>query len=315
MLPLQEQNRVFEEGGCVNKDRVTVRTTVPEDPLFGLFLVIFGIAMATAYIVTSGFKGSLLLTLAILGLSATLVLGGLFLRYARSSIEYDPVRQRLVSTSSFILYTTTGECPSTWFSAVTVRKVNFGYSRSFNKPYDAWEVLLTGPGEALFGLEPRLLLKEGALREARRYASCLELPLNDCSGRPSAFLYPPWGGLPPGKCQPPKQILPLLMDALSALVAILEKDKACQWTAHFRSALARARELQNSKVTPGDLNELSSSITYVYGGAGSFGDYSPGTYDPGTGRMAVIPGTGTFSKASERVFEVATDLRSVRDPK
>ena len=110
------------------------------------------------------------------------------------------------------------------------------------------------------------------------------------------------------------QQLASLIESLHRLVSILRLDASCQWRGHFESQLARAKRLFADGSEQEHLSELSSSICFVYGGMGSFNDYSPGFYDPTTKRYAPIPGTEDFSAASESVYERALELRVTGRP-
>ena len=105
------------------------------------------------------------------------------------------------------------------------------------------------------------------------------------------------------------KILKDLIDSLSKLVGILEMDPGCQWIEAFRNSLNQTRSLVGSNYGKEELVNLSSSITHVYGGMGSFNDYWPGIYDPNTGRYTQIPGTEDFEKISNEVYEIAIKLR------
>jgi len=102
-----------------------------------------------------------------------------------------------------------------------------------------------------------------------------------------------------------------LKNALAKFVAILELDPNCQWTKGFKSDLSRCEELIQNGYTADDLRSLSSSITYVFKGMGSFNDYGPGIYHPETGRYSPIPGTENFDKIKNEVFDLAILLRAI----
>ena len=96
--------------------------------------------------------------------------------------------------------------------------------------------------------------------------------------------------------------LEMLLIHLRELVAVLGRDEHCDWTRHFEHSLAWAEHLEANGFTQDELNELSSSITRVYGGSGSFNDY-PG--NPAT--------TGMFgrdlSMLCHAVYDDAQELR------
>jgi hypothetical protein len=100
-----------------------------------------------------------------------------------------------------------------------------------------------------------------------------------------------------------------LKDALTELVAILELDPSCQWTNGFKSSLAKCEELIQNNYNEDDLRSLSSSVTSVFQGMGSFNDYAPGKYNPITKKYDSIPGTECFERASNEVFNWARQLR------
>ena len=102
-----------------------------------------------------------------------------------------------------------------------------------------------------------------------------------------------------------------LVESLRSLVSILRADDSCQWRNHFETQLSNAEHLLTSGFTQEQLAELSSSICFVFGGMGSFGDYSPDRYDATTGRCSPLPGTQDFENVSGAVQERASELRIV----
>jgi hypothetical protein len=100
-----------------------------------------------------------------------------------------------------------------------------------------------------------------------------------------------------------------LESALRELVGLLRLDRRCRWTSHFAIALDRAEALLADGFTQADLDDLSSSIRHLYGGAGTFGDYTPGRWNPATGRLDPIPGMDRLEPSSSEVYRLADDLR------
>jgi hypothetical protein len=72
-----------------------------------------------------------------------------------------------------------------------------------------------------------------------------------------------------------REQLKKLEESLELLCELLQLDSQCTWTKHFQTCLATARELLASGFDQTALNDLSSSIRYVFGGMGSFNDYVP----------------------------------------
>lgn len=107
-----------------------------------------------------------------------------------------------------------------------------------------------------------------------------------------------------------RQILELEA-SLGQLVEILHLDPQCQWRQHFESCLARAQNFVAGGFSQTELNELSSSVTQVYAGVGSFNDYAPANYDQVSGRHVVISGAERFSEVAGQVHEQALALRVV----
>ena len=105
--------------------------------------------------------------------------------------------------------------------------------------------------------------------------------------------------------------LKALAEQLSRLVELLRLDPNCQWRGHFEQCLQTALALLESTFTQDDLTNLSSSVTHVYGGMGSFSDYAPASYHAQSGRCAAIPGTETFEEISGGVYDGALSLRVV----
>lgn len=101
-----------------------------------------------------------------------------------------------------------------------------------------------------------------------------------------------------------------LRASLAKLADILRNDPKCQWLGHFESCLAKANSLTAGSHSQTQLNELSSSVALVFGGAGSFNDYAPATADA-TGRISVIPGMEQFNEVAEQVYQNALALRVV----
>jgi hypothetical protein len=102
-----------------------------------------------------------------------------------------------------------------------------------------------------------------------------------------------------------------LVDVLRDLTVTLSLDTSCQWTPHFRRCLAHAEELLVSGFTQEQLAALSTSITHCFGGAGSFSDYAPGSYDRSTGRYLALSGAENFEIYAHAVCEQATELRVI----
>ena len=92
---------------------------------------------------------------------------------------------------------------------------------------------------------------------------------------------------------------------LVALVEILRLDPRCQWTSHFESCLSGAKLLSAGNPSQDELNELSGSVMYVFGGMGSFNDYAPWQ----NGRA--IPGMEALTDTAGRVYQSALVLRTV----
>jgi uncharacterized protein DUF6966 len=102
-----------------------------------------------------------------------------------------------------------------------------------------------------------------------------------------------------------------LRDVLSRLISIVNKDSNCKWRQVFESALQECEQLLTHGFTQDDLTNLSISITHIYGGSGSFSDYSPSIYDKANGRYTPIVGTENFNQISNSVAEAAQTLRVV----
>jgi len=107
-----------------------------------------------------------------------------------------------------------------------------------------------------------------------------------------------------------EETLQMLFKSLRRLVEILQLDPKCQWTAKFRADLDLCLSLITNGFSRSDLAELSSSITYVFQGMGSFNDYSPSVYDPASGRYSPITGSEDFESVTKEVFDLATSLRT-----
>jgi hypothetical protein len=102
--------------------------------------------------------------------------------------------------------------------------------------------------------------------------------------------------------------LELLIADLREMVALIEMDPLCRWTAKFRMDLANASQLLANSFNQDDLANLTSSIRSVYGGVGSFNDYLPGRYDPTTGHCVSFPWADQFDRLSTSVFDRALAL-------
>jgi hypothetical protein len=98
-----------------------------------------------------------------------------------------------------------------------------------------------------------------------------------------------------------------LIEALSKLTEMLTLDSSCQWRRHFEHCLVNARELRSNGFEQSNLNELSGSIRYVYGGMGSFNDYAPIAADE-TGSFSVIGGMEGMDVIANHVYERALNL-------
>lgn len=95
-----------------------------------------------------------------------------------------------------------------------------------------------------------------------------------------------------------------LLTGLRQLVDILRRDELCDWTKHFANCLAHAEHLLANGFTHEELNDLSSSITGVYGGSGSFNDY------PGNPTATGMPGR-ELSALCDAVYDDAQELRVI----
>lgn len=107
-----------------------------------------------------------------------------------------------------------------------------------------------------------------------------------------------------------KETLKQLCEALRDLVGLLRLDKRCRWTDKFERDLDQASQLLKNGFSDQDIENLSTSIRYVYQGSGSFNDYGPGTYNPKTGRYDATHDTENFEAVSQRVYDLALKLLS-----
>ena len=97
---------------------------------------------------------------------------------------------------------------------------------------------------------------------------------------------------------------------LGELAAVLAQDPLCQWRKHFVACQQRAASLLSHGFTQSELNELSGSVSHVYGGAGSFNDYAP-VRAKADGTFGLIAGMDSFDKLSGNVYKSALVLRVV----
>ena len=108
-----------------------------------------------------------------------------------------------------------------------------------------------------------------------------------------------------------KEQLDQLIESLDQLVNILRHDKNCQWAQHFEGRLQEAKRVRERGFEQKDLNQLSTAVMSVYGGAGSFNDYAPTVFNKETGKITVIQGMEELSHCSELVYQYALALRAV----
>ena len=101
-----------------------------------------------------------------------------------------------------------------------------------------------------------------------------------------------------------------LVSHLGDLEVVLAFDPNCQWSNHFSRSLSTAKWLSSAGASQQQLNELSSSVTSVFGGMGSFNDYAP-VRPAGNGTYAVIPGMESLTEVSGRVYDSAVALRVI----
>ena len=106
--------------------------------------------------------------------------------------------------------------------------------------------------------------------------------------------------------------LEALIESLSELTEMLALDSSCQWSRHFERCLVGARELRSNGFEQSDLNELSGSVRFVYGGMGSFNDYAPVAADD-TGLFIVIRGMESLGVVANQVYERALNLMVTGD--
>jgi hypothetical protein len=97
---------------------------------------------------------------------------------------------------------------------------------------------------------------------------------------------------------------------LSELAFVLAQDPSCQWRKHFAHCEQDAASLLSGQFTQSELNQLSGSITHVYGGAGSFTDYAP-IQVTGVGTFKVIAGMEQLAELSGKVHSSALALRVI----
>lgn len=95
-----------------------------------------------------------------------------------------------------------------------------------------------------------------------------------------------------------------LLSQLRELVPVLARDKHCFWTKHFEHGLAWAEHLKAEGFTEDELSELSSYITRVYGGSGSFNDYPGNPTETGSSGC-------DLSSLCHAVYDAATELRVI----
>ena len=97
---------------------------------------------------------------------------------------------------------------------------------------------------------------------------------------------------------------------LGELVLVLAQDPSCQWRKHFANCERDAASLLSGQFTQSELNQLSGSVTHVYGGAGSFTDYAP-IQVAGDGTFKVIAGMEQLTELSGKVHSSAFALRVI----
>ena len=108
-----------------------------------------------------------------------------------------------------------------------------------------------------------------------------------------------------------KEQLDKLIEELDQLIKILRHDKNCQWIQHFEDRLQEARILKDQCFEQKDLNQLSTAVMSVYGGAGSFNDYAPTVFSKETGKITGIQGMEELSRWSKLVHQYALELRAI----
>jgi hypothetical protein len=102
--------------------------------------------------------------------------------------------------------------------------------------------------------------------------------------------------------------------ALAKLISILQEDSACKWTNHFRKCLAESKRLTRYGFVQTDLNKLSNSVISVYGGTGSFSDYTPIIPSSKLNESHSWQPSASFKKLDQtasEVFEKALALREI----
>jgi len=107
--------------------------------------------------------------------------------------------------------------------------------------------------------------------------------------------------------------LAALIAALGELADLLNSVPGRRWAVHFEACLDRARILQRDGFTQEDLNALSGSVRYAYGGMGSFSDYVPVEEGPEAGTWIASEVNDRLTELSGRVWRLALDLMVVGD--
>jgi hypothetical protein len=99
-----------------------------------------------------------------------------------------------------------------------------------------------------------------------------------------------------------EEILDDLISNLREIIEILEKDPIGQWTRGFKSFLETALELQSSGYPEQEIRDFCGGIRSIFGGAGSFNDYSP---------SPEIHGAKKFGSLSNRLYALADEIRTI----
>ncbi len=103
----------------------------------------------------------------------------------------------------------------------------------------------------------------------------------------------------------------ILHAALERLVELLKRDPGNRWSAKFENDLTASKALIDGTFSQDVATKLSQSIVSVFGGMGSFNDYSPSVYNAATGRYVAIPGCDDFGEVTTRVHDAAIGLRTL----
>jgi hypothetical protein len=110
--------------------------------------------------------------------------------------------------------------------------------------------------------------------------------------------------------RPAKDILRDLISSLDEALEMMKMDPKCEWFDVIEDFIRRAKEAEARGSQEQDVRDVCNSIRSLYGEK-AFQDYSPTTFNEETGRHVIIPGTEQYESLSNKIYNLAEEIRTI----